>query len=205
MADQLTENAVALGEGADPGDLLLGDPDRVEGGETPAVRTDHAERRVLRVDQHPGGFDDAVQRLLQIQLASDREHRLQQAVHPVLGSTGRVQPRLKLLQQLVQPQLWQPYTGLVRLLGACHLCLLGSLGRADTGRSGRGPRYRPTAGDGTRFGSGGGGSGGRLGADSGNGVTFARVPATGRVALYGDRLVDAQAEDVVAGTTAWGG
>ncbi|MFF0086023.1 hypothetical protein ACFYR1_40970 [Streptomyces canus] len=91
------------------------------------------------------------------------------------------------------------------LLGACHLCLLGSLGRADTGRSGREPRYRPTAGDGTRFGPGCGGSGGRLGAGPGSGVVFTRDPATGRPGLYGDRLVDAQAEDLVADTTAWGG
>lgn len=47
---------------------------------------------------------------------------------------------------------------------------------------------------------------GNLGADPGSGVAFTRDPATdGPGLLYGDRLADAQAEDVVAGTTAWGG
>ncbi|MGW3652891.1 pyruvate, phosphate dikinase [Streptomyces sp. NPDC000878] len=40
---------------------------------------------------------------------------------------------------------------------------------------------------------------GNLGADSGSGVAFTRDPATGRPGLYGDYLVDAQGEDVVAG------
>jgi pyruvate, orthophosphate dikinase len=40
---------------------------------------------------------------------------------------------------------------------------------------------------------------GNLGADSGSGVAFTRDPSTGRPGLYGDYLVDAQGEDVVAG------
>ncbi|MEU3795257.1 pyruvate, phosphate dikinase [Streptomyces fructofermentans] len=40
---------------------------------------------------------------------------------------------------------------------------------------------------------------GNLGHDSGSGVAFTRDPATGRPGLYGDYLVDAQGEDVVAG------
>ncbi|MFF7047250.1 pyruvate, phosphate dikinase [Streptomyces griseorubiginosus] len=40
---------------------------------------------------------------------------------------------------------------------------------------------------------------GNLGSDSGSGVAFTRDPATGRPGLYGDYLVDAQGEDVVAG------
>lgn len=46
---------------------------------------------------------------------------------------------------------------------------------------------------------------GDLGADPGSGVAFTRDPATGRPGLHGDRLADAQTEDVAAGTTAWGG
>jgi len=40
---------------------------------------------------------------------------------------------------------------------------------------------------------------GNLGPDSGTGVAFTRSPATGRRGAYGDYLVDAQGEDVVAG------
>ncbi len=40
---------------------------------------------------------------------------------------------------------------------------------------------------------------GNLGGDSGTGVAFTRDPATGRNALYGEFLVNAQGEDVVAG------
>ncbi|MDW4906992.1 pyruvate, phosphate dikinase, partial [Streptomyces sp. ADMS] len=40
---------------------------------------------------------------------------------------------------------------------------------------------------------------GNLGSDSGSGVAFTRDPATGRPGLYGDYLVNAQGEDVVAG------
>jgi pyruvate, orthophosphate dikinase len=40
---------------------------------------------------------------------------------------------------------------------------------------------------------------GNLGADSGTGVAFTRDPATGQTGAYGDYLVNAQGEDVVAG------
>ncbi|SCL46439.1 pyruvate phosphate dikinase [Micromonospora citrea] len=40
---------------------------------------------------------------------------------------------------------------------------------------------------------------GNLGPDSGTGVAFTRDPATGQPGVYGDYLVDAQGEDVVAG------
>ncbi|MFY9331278.1 MAG: pyruvate, phosphate dikinase [Candidatus Nanopelagicales bacterium] len=40
---------------------------------------------------------------------------------------------------------------------------------------------------------------GNLGKDSGTGVAFTRDPATGKVGSYGDYLVNAQGEDVVAG------
>lgn len=40
---------------------------------------------------------------------------------------------------------------------------------------------------------------GNLGSDSGTGVCFTRDPATGHQGVYGDYLVDAQGEDVVAG------
>ncbi|HEX9793325.1 MAG TPA: pyruvate, phosphate dikinase [Planctomycetota bacterium] len=41
---------------------------------------------------------------------------------------------------------------------------------------------------------------GNLGADSGTGVAFTRDPATGEKVLYGEYLLNAQGEDVVAGT-----
>ena len=46
---------------------------------------------------------------------------------------------------------------------------------------------------------------GNLGKDSGTGVAFTRNPATGANVLYGDYLLDAQGEDVVAGirNTKW--
>ena len=40
---------------------------------------------------------------------------------------------------------------------------------------------------------------GNMGATSGTGVCFTRDPSTGEKALYGEFLVDAQGEDVVAG------
>ena len=40
---------------------------------------------------------------------------------------------------------------------------------------------------------------GNCGADSGTGVAFTRDPASGRRAIYGDYLQNAQGEDVVAG------
>ena len=101
-----------------------------------------------------GGLDDAVQRLLQVQLPADGEHRFQQAVHPVAGAAGRVDPGLQLLQQLVQPQLRQPYTGLPGLFGASHLRLLRSPGRTDAARSGTAHGIGPPHA--SRHGKGGG-------------------------------------------------
>ncbi len=40
---------------------------------------------------------------------------------------------------------------------------------------------------------------GNMGNDSGTGVAFTRNPATGEKVLYGDYLLNAQGEDVVAG------
>ena len=40
---------------------------------------------------------------------------------------------------------------------------------------------------------------GNLGESSGTGVAFTRNPATGEKALFGEFLVNAQGEDVVAG------
>ncbi len=56
-----------------------------------------------------GGLHDGAQRLLQFELAADGEDRLEEAAHPVTGAAGRVDARLELLQQFVQPQLRQPY------------------------------------------------------------------------------------------------
>ena len=41
---------------------------------------------------------------------------------------------------------------------------------------------------------------GNMGSDSGTGVAFSRNPATGENVLFGEYLIDAQGEDVVAGT-----
>jgi pyruvate,orthophosphate dikinase len=41
---------------------------------------------------------------------------------------------------------------------------------------------------------------GNMGADSGTGVAFTRDPSTGENVFYGEFLMDAQGEDVVAGT-----
>ncbi|GAA2327250.1 hypothetical protein SVIO_020120 [Streptomyces violaceusniger] len=66
---------------------------------------DHAQRAVLRVGQHHRGLHDPAQHLLQVQLAAHAEHGLKEAVHPVLGGPGRVQPRLELVEELVEPEL----------------------------------------------------------------------------------------------------
>lgn len=122
MSDQLAQDAVALGIGADTRDLLRVDAHGVEGRQPLAVRADHPERRVLRVDQGRRGLDDAAQCLLQVEFAADRQHGLQEAVDPVPGATRRVQTGLQLLQQLVEPQLGQPHPGLAGLLGVLHRC-----------------------------------------------------------------------------------
>ncbi|WP_373313575.1 universal stress protein [Streptomyces capitiformicae] len=80
----------------------------------------HAAPRVLGVHQHRGRLHDAAQRLLQLQLPTDRQHRLQQTVHTITRPPRRVQTRPQLLQQLIQPQLRQPYTSLPGPLHACH-------------------------------------------------------------------------------------
>src|SRR5207247_11300950 len=41
---------------------------------------------------------------------------------------------------------------------------------------------------------------GNMGANSGTGVAFTRNPSTGKKELYGEYLLNAQGEDVVAGT-----
>ncbi|GAA3244814.1 hypothetical protein GCM10020256_70930 [Streptomyces thermocoprophilus] len=117
MADELAEDAVPFRVVADAGDLLLGDADGVERRQPPAVGADHAERRVLGVHERRRRLHDAAQRLLEVQFAADRQHRLQQAVHPVAGAAGGVDPGLQLLQQLVQPQLGQPHPGASGSLG----------------------------------------------------------------------------------------
>ncbi|MGX1509190.1 hypothetical protein RKD44_000478 [Streptomyces collinus] len=75
--------------------------------------------RVARVDEGGRGFHDAVQDVFEIQLSAHREHRFQQAVHPVARAPGGVEPGLEFLQQLVQPQLWQVDPGF-RLVRAVH-------------------------------------------------------------------------------------
>ena len=41
---------------------------------------------------------------------------------------------------------------------------------------------------------------GNMGSNSGTGVCFTRNPSTGEAALFGEFLINAQGEDVVAGT-----
>ena len=98
----------------DLGDLLLVQADGDELGQ-PAVVADHAQRAVAGVDQRDGGLDDPAQHDLQVQVAADGDHRLQQGVHPVPGGQDRLEPDLQLVQQLVEPQLGQQGGARIRL------------------------------------------------------------------------------------------
>ncbi len=97
VADQLTEQAVPRRQRADPPDLLLVQPHRDELRQ-PLVLPDHAERPVLGVHQLRRRLHDVLQHLGEFEIAPDREHRLQQAVYPVPGPAGSVQPRLQFVQ-----------------------------------------------------------------------------------------------------------
>ena len=86
------------------GDLGLIQADRDELGQ-PAVLADHAQRTVPRVHQCDRGLHDAAEHRLELQIAAHRENRLQQAMHPVAGRDHRLQPALKLGQQVIEPQI----------------------------------------------------------------------------------------------------
>ncbi|CAM5466943.1 hypothetical protein SAVIM40S_00044 [Streptomyces avidinii] len=103
VVDDFPEQAVAGRQGADLGDLLLGESDREELRERPSVRADDAQRAVLGVDQQRGGLHDPPEHLGEIQLPSDRHDGLQQAVHPVAGTPHRVDAHMEFVEQLVQP------------------------------------------------------------------------------------------------------
>ena len=104
--DQLAEQAAALGPVIDRGDLGLVQADRDELGQ-PAVLADHAQRTVPRVHQRDRGLHDAAEHGLELEVAAHRDNRLKQAMHPVAGRDHRLQPALKLGQQVIKPQLRQ--------------------------------------------------------------------------------------------------
>jgi hypothetical protein len=85
-------------------DLGLGQADRDELGQ-PAVVADDAERPVAGVHQPGRGLDDLAQHHLEVELAADRDNRLEQRVHPVPGGQHRLQPGLQLGEQVVEAQL----------------------------------------------------------------------------------------------------
>ena len=90
----------------DAGDLGLGQADRDELGQ-PAVVADDAECPIAGVHQPGRGLDDLAQHHLEVQLAADRDNRLEQRVHPVPGGQHRLQPGLQLAKKIVEAQVRQ--------------------------------------------------------------------------------------------------
>ena len=68
-------------------------------------------RRVPRVGQRRGRLGDAPQHGLQVEVAADREHRLEQRVDAVPRRPDVRQPQLQLLEQLAEPQLGEDQPG----------------------------------------------------------------------------------------------
>ena len=104
MRDELAEQATALRPVVDPGYLGLVQPGRDETGQPPAL-ADDAQRAVPGIDQGDRGLDDVPEHGFQVQLRADGDHGLQQGVRPVPGVDHRLQPRLQLVQQVIDPQL----------------------------------------------------------------------------------------------------
>jgi hypothetical protein len=106
VRDQLVQQSLALGQVTDPRHDLVVDAHMQEPREA-SVRRDHAQSPVAGVDERGGRPDDAVQRLVELQPLADRQHRIQQALQPVLGGHDLGDPLLHLAQQLVEPQACQ--------------------------------------------------------------------------------------------------
>ncbi|GAB3892924.1 hypothetical protein GCM10027612_41500 [Microbispora bryophytorum subsp. camponoti] len=115
--DQQAEQAQPVRPVLDPGDLLLAQPYRYE-LEEGVLLPDHAHRAVCRVHQRRGGGHDAPQNHLQVEVAADRHDRLQQRVHPIPGGQHRLQTRLQLRQQIIQPHAGNQRRGLLLRHGA---------------------------------------------------------------------------------------
>lgn len=110
VPDQLSEEPVPAGQRPDLGPPLLVDTDGDERGQLP-VSADHTQGAVLGIHQDHRDLDDAAQHLGQVQLPSDGQDGLQQAVQAVPGATDGVDAYLQLAQQFVETELGQMLLG----------------------------------------------------------------------------------------------
>ena len=113
----------------DRGDLMLSQPHRHELGQPPAL-ADDPECAVPGIHQLDGRLDDPPEHHLQLELAADSDHRLQQRLRPVPGVEHRLQPGPELGQQVIEPQVRQQRAGVwvlhSLLLVACHPMIVTS-------------------------------------------------------------------------------
>ena len=98
-------------------DLLLVQANRDELGQRAAF-ADDPERAVPGIDERDRGLDDLPQHDLELEVAADRDDRLEQRVHPVPRVDHSRKPDLQLRQQVVEAQLGQQRPALIRLHAA---------------------------------------------------------------------------------------
>jgi hypothetical protein len=85
-------------------DLVFLETDRNELDQTTGV-PDNTERAVLCVYQTDRGSHDAMQSLLKLKLAADRDDCLEQRMNAVAGVECHLKASLKLTQQVIQAQV----------------------------------------------------------------------------------------------------
>jgi hypothetical protein len=119
VLDQQPKQSPSFRPVINSGDNRLIQPDRDEVRQ-PAVLADNTKRAIAGVHEGNRGLHDPPQHILQLQIAADRDNRLQQAVHTIPRSQHRLHPALQLRKQIIEPQVWQHW---VRLRGL-HECLL---------------------------------------------------------------------------------
>ena len=119
VGDQLAEQAPALGPVVNLLDLLLVQAHRDELGQRAAF-ADDPERAVPGIDERDRGLDDLPQHDLELEVAADRDDRLEQRVHPVPRLDRSRKPDLQFRQQVIEAQLGQQRPALIRLHAASN-------------------------------------------------------------------------------------
>ena len=102
VADQQAQYAMTPGKGADGVPLRGGQAVGDELDEVLAVRSEHPQGAVGRVDQVAGAGHDPGQDLWQVQPRGDGHDRVQECAEALLGLAGGLSATAELIQQVVQ-------------------------------------------------------------------------------------------------------
>ena len=80
-----------------------------------AAFADDAQRAVPGGDQFDRGLDDLPEHDLEFEVAADRDHGFEEGMRPVPGVEDRLQPKLQLDEEVIEPQVRQQRAGVLAL------------------------------------------------------------------------------------------